>query len=101
MEYQVFPSIFFVSHCRKYSQVNPSILCFRKIPVGKNFMDKSGEYEDFPSDFFSLTVAKIFIGESFTIAVFLCTGKVWITRGGGSIKIFLRKNFVSQCRKFW
>ena len=32
-----FLSIFFVSQCRKYSQVNPSVLCFRKFPVAKKF----------------------------------------------------------------
>ena len=62
MEYQHLPSKLFVSSRRKYSQVNPSLLCFRKLPVAKKFMDKSGEYEDFPSEIFSLTVAKNFIG---------------------------------------
>ncbi len=78
-----------MSQCRNPSQVNPSVLCSRKIPVAKKFMDKRGEYEDFPSEILSLTLAKIFIGESFTIGVFLGTGKVWITRGVESIKIFL------------
>ena len=36
--------------------------------------------------------------ESFTVALNSCTEKVWI-RGWGGIKIFRRKNFVSQCRK--
>ena len=36
-----FPSNFFVSQCRKISEGNPSVLCFRKIPVAK-FMDKRG-----------------------------------------------------------
>ena len=82
-----------MSYCRKYSQVNSSVLCFRKIPVAKKLMDKRGEYEDFPSEIFSVTVAKIFIGESFTIAVFLGTGNVWITRGGGEYQVFPSKKF--------
>ncbi len=135
---KIFRRKFFVSQCRNPSQVNSSVLCSRKNPVAKRFMDKGGEYEDFPSEILSLTVAKIFIGESFTLGVFLGTGKVWITRGGvgvsrcsfdknlshsakvfrrvivsccinfgyrkgldewGSIKIFRRRIFVSQCRK--
>ena len=87
---KIFRGKFFDSQCRNHSQVNPSLLCSRKNPVAKRFMDKGGEYEDFPSEILSLTVAKIFIGESFTLGVFLGTGKVWITRGGGgSIKMFL------------
>ena len=100
-------------------------------------LDKNGEYQDFPSKNFCLTVPKIFVGESFFVALFLdiekdwerrgeyqdflaenfCvtvpnfsiresfivalnsgTEKVW-RRGEGSINIFRRKFFVSECRK--
>ena len=44
-------------------------------------MDKRGEYQDFPSKVFCLTVPKIFAGESFTVAVISGTGKVWIRSG--------------------
>ena len=65
-----FLSKFFVSQCRKISQGNPSLLCFRKFPVAKKFMDKSGgEYQDFPSNFFCLTVPKIFVGEPLSISL--------------------------------
>ena len=48
---------------------------------------------------FCLTVAKVSIGESFTVALSSCSEKVWIRGGGGgSIKIFRRIFFVSQCR---
>ena len=40
--FSIFCRNFFVSQCRKYSQVNPSVLCFRKFPVAKTFMDKRG-----------------------------------------------------------
>ena len=40
--YHNFLSISFVSQCRKYWQMNPSVLCFRKLPVAKKFMDKRG-----------------------------------------------------------
>ena len=39
------------------------MLCFRKFPVVKKFMDKRGEYQDFPSKIFCPTVPKISVGE--------------------------------------
>ena len=36
--------------------------CFRSFPVAKKFMDKRGEYQDFPSKNFSLTVPNISLG---------------------------------------
>ena len=35
----------FVSQYRNISSSNPSLLCFRKILVAKNFMEKKGEGE--------------------------------------------------------
>ena len=48
----------FVSENRKTLQVNPSVLCFRKSPVAKKFMDKREEYQKFASKVFCLTVPK-------------------------------------------
>ena len=42
--------------------MNPSVLCFGKIPVTKECMDKRGEYQDFQSKKFYLTVPKISVG---------------------------------------
>ena len=40
------------------------MLCFRKILVAKKFIDKSGgEYQDFPSKTYCLTVPKYLVGE--------------------------------------
>ena len=39
-----------------------------------------GEYQDFPLKIFCLTVPKIFVEESFTVAVMSGTGSVWIRR---------------------
>ena len=58
-----------------------------------------GEYEEFPSEFFCLTLPKNSAGVSFTVALISGVQKVWI-RGRGGIKIFHRKFFASQCRKF-
>ena len=57
-----------------------------------------GEYQDFPSKIFCLTVPKNSVAESFTVALISGIKKVWMG-GGGSIKIFRRKFFVLQRRK--
>ena len=63
----IFRRKLFASQYRKISQGNPSVLCFRKFPVAKKFMDKTGggEYQDFPSKIFCLTVPKHFVEEPF------------------------------------
>ena len=82
-----------------------TLLCSRKVLVSKNVRYKrGGEYHNFPSKIFCLTVPKISVGESFfTVALISGIEKVWIRGGGGGgwgVKIFCRKFFVSQCRKF-
>ena len=46
-----------------------------------------GEYQDFPSKIFCLTVSKFFVGESFTVAFFWVPKKFAEEGGGGGIKI--------------
>ena len=80
--------------------MNPSVLYFRKFSVVKNILDKRGvEYQDFPSKTFCLTVPRNFVGKPFSVSLIFGAEKVWIRGGGGSVKIFRRKIFVSQCRK--
>ena len=44
------------------------MLCFRKFPVAKKFMDKKGaEYQDFPSKFICVRVPKNVVGEPFSV----------------------------------
>ncbi len=95
-------------------------------------LEKGGEYQKFPSKIFCLTVPKISVGESFSVALIFGeeggVSKVYVEmflshsaenfrrrmlyccinfgyrksleeRGGGGIKIFRRKFFVSQCRR--
>ena len=38
----IFRRIYFVSQNRKTLQGNPFVVCFRKLPVAKKFMDKRG-----------------------------------------------------------
>ena len=77
------------------------ILCCINFGYRKSLENRDwrGEYQDFPSTPFCHTVPKLSVGESFTVALISVTEKVWI-RGKGEIKIFCRKNFVSQCRNY-
>ena len=84
VEYQDVLSTFFVSQCRKKSQVNLSLLFFRKIPVAKEILDKRWEYQDFPSENFCLTVPKIFVWELLNVELISGTEKTWIKGGGVS-----------------
>ena len=63
----------------------------------KKLDKRGGEYPDFPSKTFCLTVPKVSVRESF-VAVFSGTDE--FGEEGGVIKIFRRKVFVSHCRKF-
>ena len=62
---------------------------------------RGGEYQDFPWKNFCLTVPKISVGESFTVAIISSIEKNLDKRGGGEYQYFPSKIFlVSQCRKF-
>ena len=54
-------------------------------------MDKRGEYQDFPSNFFSLTVPKSFVGEPFVVTLFLGNGK--FNASEGYVTMFRQKFF--------
>ena len=47
------------------------MLCFKKFPVAKKFMDKGekGSIKTFRRIFFRLTVPRIFVGESFSASL--------------------------------
>ena len=73
---------FFVSACRNFSQVNPSVLCFRKFSVAKKFMDKSGGVSRFSVEHFLLHSAENFRrGEHFSVSLISGMENVWV-RGG-------------------
>ena len=74
--------------------MNHSVLCFRKIPVAKKFMDKGGggEFPVFLSKIICLTVPKFSVeGGSFTVAIISGNEKDSI-RGGGEYQDFPSKN---------
>ena len=69
------------------------MLCFRKFLVAKKFMDKKwGEYQNFPSKTFCLTVPKNFVGEPFSVS--LISGIENFYASEGYVTIFCR-NFLS------
>ena len=79
------------------------MLCFRKFPVAKKFMDKRGGegVSRFSVEFFCLVVPKNAVGGPFCLSITSGIEKVWMRGwgGGGGVKIFRRKFHVSQCRK--
>ena len=81
------------------------MLCFRKFPVAKKFMDKEGgSIKIFRRKTFCLTVPKGSVGEYFTVALISGIEKVWIRGGGGEYQDFpsnffclrVPKNFVGE-----
>ena len=73
------------------------MLCFRKIPVAKKFMDKKGggENPDFPLKFFCLSAEKLRRGP---FSVSLISGIEKFYASEGYVMIFRRKFFFSHYR---
>ena len=78
-----FSNVVFVSQNQKTLQGNPSVLCFRKFPVAKKFMDKKGGNQDFLSKTFCLTVTKNAVGEPFSHSLISGIEKFWMRMWGG------------------
>ena len=76
------------------------LYCFIDFGYLKGLDKRGGGRFKYSVEIFFLTVPKVFVGESFTVALISGIEKVWI-RGRGEIKIFRRKFFVSQCRKIF
>ncbi len=97
--FSTFCENFFVSQCQKNSQVNPSLLCFRKIPVAKNFWIRGGG----GVSIFSVENFLPNRAYNFRRGILSCCinfgYRKSMDKRGGSIKIFRGKKFVSQCRK--
>ena len=91
---KIFRRKFLVSQCRGTSWSNPSVLCFKKFPVAKNFLDKRWEYPNFPPKNFGLSAEKR-RRDPFSLSLFWSIKKVWMRGWGKSVKIFHRKFLVS------
>ncbi len=71
------------------------LYCCNKFGYRKKFGGEGGgRYQDFPSTIFCLTVTKISVGESFTVALITGSEKVWI--GGGEVSRFSVEKFLSH-----
>ena len=75
------------------------MLCFRKIPVAKKFMDKrEGEVSRFLSNFFCLTVSKNTVVEPFSLSLISGIEKTRM-RGWGGVSRLSGENFLSPSAK--
>ncbi len=75
--------------------MNPSVLCFRKIPVAKKFMDKGGgEVSRFSVRKFFVSQCRNFpqMGGSLTVAVISGNEKFSIRGGGREYQDFPSRN---------
>ncbi len=54
----------FLSHSAEYFVGQPFCAVFQKFSGGKKFRERKGEYQDYPSNNFSLTVPKNFVGQT-------------------------------------
>ena len=97
-EYQEFAWKKFLSHSAENFR-RGILYCCINFGYRKSLDKRGGGVSRYSVENFCLTVPKNFVGESFTLALFSGIGKVWIRGRGGSVKIFRRKIFVSQCRK--
>ena len=74
-----------VSQCRNFRR--GILYCCINFGYRKS-LDKRGEYQDFPSKIFCLTLRKFSVGESFTVAVISGSEKVYGQEGGGEYQDF-------------
>ena len=99
---QDFPSENFCLTVPKNSEGNTSVLCSRKIPVAKNYMDRKRGYQDFPSETFCLTVPKNFVGKPFCAVFQEISGsqKDYGLEKGGISRFSVEKFFSHNAENF-
>ena len=85
-----------IETCRRGTR-NPSVLCFRKFLEAKRLWINRGEYQNFPSKVFCLTVPKKAVGEPFNLSSISGIENIYASKG--YVTIFHRKLFMSQGRK--
>ena len=97
--FKIFHQKFSVSHCRKTSYGNFSVLCFRIFPVVEKILSKRARS-------FNFFLSKIFLyrkAENSHGGMFYCCNNFGYRKGldkrEGSVKVFHRNFFVSECRK--
>ena len=88
--------------CHKNGKTRREHLCavFQKISGSEKVYGEEGagaEYQDFPVKFICVTAPKNFVGEPFNVSLVSGIEKFYASEA--YVTIFLRKVFVSQCRK--
>ena len=71
------------------------LYCCNNFGYRENFDKRGGEHQDFPSNFFCMTVPKKFVGAPFRVSLVSGNEKVWI-REGGAVSRFAVENVLSH-----
>ena len=71
------------------------MMCFRKFPVAKKFMDKRGGVSRFSVEIFCLAEPKNAVGEPFSLSLISGIEKVWMIGWGGVSRLSVQ-NFMSH-----
>ena len=83
---------YFLSHSAENFRSGIFYCCILISGTEKVWRRGGGEYQEFPSKFFCLTVSKISVGESFTVALISGSEKVYGQEGGRDYQDFPSKN---------
>ena len=97
MGYHDSPSKTFLSHSGEKVR-SGTLLCFTKFLVSKKFLEKRGEYQEFPWKNFCPTLPGNFVGEPISVSLFLGIDKFYTSEG--CVTILCQKFVVSQCQNF-
>ena len=76
------------------------MLCFREFLVPIKFMDNKGEYQDFLSKNFCLTVSKNLVGEPFRVSLISISGIATFYASEGYDTVFRRFFLSRRTEKF-
>ena len=93
---QRFSAEIYLSH-RAENFRRGTLLCFTEFLVSKKFLEKRGQYQEFSSKIFCLTLPGNFVGEPFSVSLFLGNDKFYASEG--YVTVFCRKYFATQCGK--
>ena len=96
-KYQNFLSKMFLSHSAEKIRRGTLLCCVSEnFRWRKSLSIRRGEYQDFPSKFFCLTVPKNAVGEPFSLSLFSGIEKVLMRGWGGAVSRFSVENFLSH-----
>ena len=98
-DFRIFRRKFFVSQCRNFRGANPIVFHFFSA-IENVCIRGGGRVSRFSvGNFLCHSAEKLRRGNCFCCINFGCRKS--LDKGGGVVRIFRRKVFVSQCRKLW